>query len=80
MSYTMEDFKRDYIKEHFARLTPEEQREALERLSPEHRRKLLQTLPPEERLVGLSEAQVRQLLDRLTADRPARPQKPRRKK
>ena len=29
MAYTMEDFKRDYIKEHFAQLTPEEQREAL---------------------------------------------------
>src|SRR5262249_33272872 len=30
MSYTMEDFKRDYIMEHFAQLTPEEQRKALE--------------------------------------------------
>jgi hypothetical protein len=46
----MEDFERDYIKEHFAQLTPAEQREALERLAPEHRRELLQALPPEERL------------------------------
>jgi hypothetical protein len=38
----MEDFNRQYIKEHFAQLTPEEQREAL------------QALPPEERMAGLS--------------------------
>ena len=37
MSFTMEDFKRQYIKEHFAQLTPQEQREALERLAPEDR-------------------------------------------
>ncbi len=79
MSYTMEDFKRDYVKEHFAKLTPDEQREALERLSPAHRRELLQTLPPEERLAGLSEEQIRQLLDRLAAGRTAQPRKPRRK-
>jgi hypothetical protein len=54
MAYTMEDFNRQYIKEHFAQLTPKEQREALERLSPEHRREVLQALPPEERLAGLS--------------------------
>jgi hypothetical protein len=80
MSYTMEDFKHDYIKEHFPRLTPAEQREALERLSPEHRRKLLQSLPPEERLAGLSDEQVRQLLDQRGAGRAAEPRKPRRKK
>src|SRR5262245_57001679 len=54
MAFTMEDFTRQYIKEHFAQLTPQEQREALERLSPEHRREVLQALPPEERLAGLS--------------------------
>jgi Mg/Co/Ni transporter MgtE len=80
MSYTMEDFKRDYIKEHFAQLTPQEQREALERLSPEHRRELLQALPPEERLVGLSEEQIRQLLDQLAAGLTAKPRKARRKR
>jgi hypothetical protein len=89
MSYTMEDFKRDYIKEHFAQLTLEEQREALERLTPEHRKDVLQALPPEERLAGLSpedrlaglsDEQVRQLLDRLTAGRTAQPRKPRRRK
>lgn len=89
MSFTMEDFKRQYIKEHFSQLTPEEQREALERLSPEHRREVLQSLPPEERLAGLSpearlaglsEEQVRQLLDQLAAGRAAPSRKPRRKK
>src|SRR5438874_246651 len=42
MPYTMEDFKRDYFKEHFRQLTPEEQEE------------LLQSLPAEKRLAGLS--------------------------
>src|SRR5262249_58693086 len=49
MSFTMEDFNRQYTKEHFAQLTPQEQVEALERLSPEHRREVLQALPPAER-------------------------------
>src|SRR5438876_6615640 len=49
MSFTMEDFNRQYTMEHFARLTPEEQRKALELLSPEQRRDVLQTLSPEER-------------------------------
>jgi hypothetical protein len=68
MAFTMEDFKRQYIKEHFPRLTPEEQQE------------VLQALPPEKRLAGLSAEQIRQYLDQLTAGRPARPRKPRRKK
>jgi hypothetical protein len=80
MSYTMEDFRRDYAKEHFARLTPQEQREALERLSPEQRREVLQALPPEDRLAGLSEEQLRQFLDQLAARRAAQPRKPRRKR
>jgi hypothetical protein len=68
MSYTMEDFKRDYIKEHFPNLPPEERRE------------ILQSLPPEERLAGLSAKQIRKYLDLLTAGRPSPPRKPRRKK
>jgi hypothetical protein len=80
MSYTMEDFIRDYTIEHFPKLTPEEQRKALERLSPERRREVLQSLPPEERLAGLSVEQIRQYLDRLTGSSPAQPRKPRRKK
>jgi hypothetical protein len=80
MSYTMEDFIHDFIKEHFPQLTPEERREALERLPAEQRRKLLQSLPPEERLAGLSVEEVRQYLDQLTASRPTKPRKPQRKK
>ena len=92
MSYTMEDFRRDYIKDHFLLLTPEEQRESLERLPPERRREVLASLPPEERreilaglppeerLAGLSAEQIRKYLDRLTAREAARPRKPKRKK
>ena len=89
MAYTMEDFRRDYVKEFFPDLTPEEQRQALERLPPERLREVLQSLPaekrlaglpPEERLAGLSAEQVREYLDRLAAADPAKPRKPRRKR
>src|SRR3984957_7247828 len=49
VSFTMEDFNRQYTKEHFAQLTSEEQREALQALPPEKRKEVLQALPPEER-------------------------------
>lgn len=68
MSFTMEDFKRQYIEEHFAELTPKE------------RRKILDALPPKERLEGLTLAQIRKYLDELPAGNPAKPGKPRRKK
>jgi hypothetical protein len=68
MPFTWEDFDRWYNKERFSKLTPEERQEILE------------SLPAEERLAGLSPEQIRQYLDRLTAGRPARPTKPRRKK
>jgi hypothetical protein len=77
MPYTMEDFEHDYIKKHFARLTPKEREEVLEALPPEER---LAGLPPEQRLAGLSAEQIRQYLDRLTTGRPAASRKPRRKK
>jgi hypothetical protein len=77
MSYTMEDFKRDYIKEHLPQLTPKEQEEVLQSLPPEAR---LAGLSSEALLEALSEEQIRQLLDRLTARRAARPRKPRRKR
>ena len=38
MAYTMEDFKRDFIKEHFKELSSQERRELF-----------LRSLPPEER-------------------------------
>ncbi len=78
--YTMEDFKRDYVKKHFALLTPQEQREALERLSPEHRREVLQSLPVNELLTFLSAEQIQQLRDQLNAGSPTPPRKPRRRK
>jgi hypothetical protein len=68
MSYTMEDFKRDYIKKHFPHLTPQEQEE------------VLQSLPPERRLAGLSAEQIRQYLARLSPEPPGASRKPRRKK
>ena len=67
MPYTMEDFQRQFVKEHFAKLTPEE------------REDVIKSLPPEERLAGLTEEQIRQYLNRLSAERPAAPRKPRRK-
>jgi hypothetical protein len=67
MSFTMEDFRRQYVKEHFPQLTPAEQREVLE------------SLPSAELLAALSQEQIRQLKDLLTAANPAEPRKPRRK-
>jgi hypothetical protein len=78
--YTMEDFRRDFAKEQFRKLTPEQRRQALESLPPEERQEMLRTLPPEWRLAGLSPEEIRQYLDRLTAEKPAGPRKPRRKK
>ena len=89
MPFTMEDFERQFAREHFRRLTPEQRQEALRTLTPKARQELLQGLPPEERLAGLpaearlaglSEEQIRQYLERLSTERPARPRKPRRKK
>lgn len=68
MSFTMEDFNRQYIKEHFQQLTPAEREE------------VLRLLPAEERLTGLSAEQIRQYLARLSPERPTARRKPRRKK
>ena len=80
MPFTMEDFNRQYIKEHFSRLTPEEQAEVLRKLPPGKREDMIQSLPPEERLAGLSAEQIQQYLDRLSAKPPAPARKLRRKK
>jgi hypothetical protein len=92
VSYTMADFNRDFFVKRLAKLTPEErqeilqslpaeeQQEVLQGLSPEKQQELVQALPLEVRLAGLSAEQIRQYLEQLTAGRPAKPQKPRRKK
>jgi hypothetical protein len=89
MTYTMEDFQRDYARRNFHRLTTQEQRKALQALSPERRRELLESLPPDEllgvlppeqRLAGLTEEQIRRYLEQLTASRPGGKRKPRRKR
>jgi hypothetical protein len=80
MSYTMEDFRRQFAKEHFGELTPQEQREALQRLSPDALREFLQAMSPEELLAGLSEEQVRRLSEQLATGRPGQPRKSRRKR
>jgi hypothetical protein len=80
MSFTMEDFNRQYIKEHFPRLTPQEQREALERLPPERWQEVLRSLPAEQLLAALPPEQIRAYLDRLKVGRPEQPRKSRRKK
>jgi hypothetical protein len=77
--FTMEDFNRQYIKEHFPRLTPQEREEVFNALPPEER---LAGLPPEQWPVGLSAEQIEQVrkyLGRVTTSRPA-PRKSRRKK
>jgi hypothetical protein len=68
VSFTMEDFNRQYIKEHFPQLSPEEREEAL------------RSLPVEERLAGLSAEQIRQYLARLSPQPRASARKPRRNK
>jgi hypothetical protein len=68
MPFTMADFRRQFVKEHFPQLSDEEQEEVLRRL------------PPEKRLAGLTEEQIREYLDRLSSRQPAPKRKPRRKK
>src|SRR5262249_5467849 len=89
VTFTMEDFIRQYVKEHFSRLTPNERREALESLPPQERVEVLRALPaeerlaglpPEQRLAGLSAEQIRAYLDQLTAGQAEQPRKSRRKK
>jgi hypothetical protein len=86
VSYTLEDFRREYMKEHLPELTPQERAEVLQALPPEERlaglppEERLAGLPPEERLAGLSIEQIRQYLDQVTTGRRAPSRRPRRKK
>jgi hypothetical protein len=63
--YTMDDFKRDFLKEHLKDLTPQER---------------LEGLSAEERLEGLSAEEIERILEKRKAERPSRPRKPRRKR
>jgi hypothetical protein len=65
MSYTMADFRRDYVKEHLKDLSPEERMEGLS---------------PEDRLKGLSTEELQCLLQNLRPESSARQRKPRRKR
>jgi hypothetical protein len=78
VSFTMEDFNRQYIKEHLPQLTAEEQEEVLQALPPERRlaglsakqqEEVLQALPPERRLAGLSAQQQEEVLQALPPER-----------
>jgi len=92
MPFTVEDFDAWYTIEHFARLTPQEQREALAKLSPEQRREVLKglpaeercevlkALPVEERLAGLEVEEIERYLEQLDPRRATQQPKPRRKK
>jgi hypothetical protein len=68
MSYTMEDFKREWNKKYLNKLSPEEREEAL------------RSLPLHDRLAGVPPEEIRQYLEQLTASQPAETRKPRRKK
>jgi hypothetical protein len=71
MPYTMQDFQRDYAKEHFKDLTTQERLECLGRLSAAERRELLAGLPLAERrglLAELPVAERRKLLASLPAE------------
>ena len=65
LPYTMEDFRRDYLKEH------------LEELSPEER---LEGLSPEKRLEGLSVEGIERFLEKLKGTQSSGRRKTRRKK
>jgi hypothetical protein len=66
MSYTMADWRRDFILEHFKELTPEERRKALQGLPPEER---LEGLSAEERVEGMSVDELENLSRKLKSRR-----------
>jgi hypothetical protein len=67
MSFTWDDFERWYVKSHFSKLTPEEQREAL------------QALTPDKLLAALSAEQIKQIRDEVAPGSSTASSKPRRK-
>ena len=76
MSYTMEDFRRDFLKEHLGQLTPKERLAGLppeeirrhlsveERLAGLSTEEILKHLSVEERLAGLTREEIEALLRR----------------
>jgi hypothetical protein len=72
MPYTMEDFRREYIRDHLKELTPQER---LQGLSPEE---VLKAFSPEERLRGLPPDQIESYLKH--HKKQATPRKRKRKK
>ena len=80
MAFTMQDFQRQYAREHFPHLTVEEQREVIQLLPPETQKAVLESLQLDTRLAGLSEEQVREYFANIAANRPAQARKPRRKR
>ena len=68
MPYTMEDFERDYVREHFAKLSPKERENVMRSLPLEDRQELLKSLPVEDRrtiLDSLPAKDRRELLESL---------------
>jgi len=61
MSYTMEDFRRDFRKKFLEELTPEERLAAAKRLSPEE---VIKYLSPEEILKALPREAIEDYLRR----------------
>jgi hypothetical protein len=68
MSFTMQDFVRQVMKEEFEEMTPAEREE------------FLQSVPLKSRLAGLSEDQLQEYLNQLKASRKTETRKPRRKR
>ena len=54
MPYTMEDFQRQFVMEHFAKLSRKDREDLIKSLPPEDREDVIKSLPPQERLAGLS--------------------------
>jgi hypothetical protein len=67
MLYTMEDFRRDYVREHLKDLTPEERTQGL---SPEQR---VAGLSPEQLVAALSPAAKEALRKQLQGNPPSAP-------
>ncbi len=71
MSFTMDDFVREYLQVKFAQLTPDERRNMVQALPPDERRNMLQALPPDERrnmLQALPPDKRRELFQALPPD------------